>query len=162
MSEHRGRAAELYRAYGPAVYRRCLRILKEPEAAKDATQEVFVKLIRDMSKLEDRETVLPWIYRVATNYCLNQRRNVSRRGEDHDPPPLELAAWTGHDTLPDRMLVQGILSRFDATTQTVAVGVLVDGMEQEEVAVVLGLSRRTVARKLARFLDLARHHVDRS
>jgi len=162
LSEQRSRAAELYRTYGPVVYRRCLRILKDPEAAKDATQEVFVKLIRDMSKLEDRETVVPWIYRVATNHCLNQRRNVSRRGEDFDAPPLELAASSGQDTLPDRQLVQGILSRFDATTQTVAVGVLVDGMEQEEVAELLGLSRRTVARKLARFLDLARHHVDRS
>ena len=162
MSEHRSTAAELYRTYGPVVYRRCLRILKDQEAAKDATQEVFVKLIRDMSKLEDRETVLPWIYRVATNHCLNQRRNASRRGEDFESPPLELAASTDHDTLPDRQLVQGILSRFDATTQTVAVGVLVDGMEQEEVAELLGVSRRTVARKLARFLDLARHHVDRS
>jgi RNA polymerase sigma-70 factor (ECF subfamily) len=162
LSEHRSTAAELYRTYGPVVYRRCLRILKDQEAAKDATQEVFVKLIRDMSKLEDRETVLPWIYRVATNHCLNQRRNASRRGEDFESRPLELAASTDQDTLPDRLLVQGILSRFDATTQTVAVGVLVDGMEQEEVAELLGVSRRTVARKLARFLDLARHHVDRS
>jgi RNA polymerase sigma-70 factor (ECF subfamily) len=162
LSDQRSKAADLYRAHGPAVYRRCLRILKEPEAARDATQEVFVKLIRDMTKLEDRETVLPWIYRVATNHCLNQRRNVSRRGEDLDAPPLELAASADHDALPDRQLVQGILSRFDVATQTVAVGVLVDGMEQEEVAAALGLSRRTVARKLARFLDLARHHVDRS
>jgi RNA polymerase sigma-70 factor, ECF subfamily len=162
LSEHRSKAAELYRTYGPAVYRRCLRILKDPEAARDATQEVFVKLIRDMAKLEDRETVLPWMYRVATNHCLNLRRNSSRRGEDLEPPPLELAARCEVDGLPDRLLVQGILSRFDATTQSVAVGVLVDGMEQEEVAEVLGLSRRTVGRKLARFLDLARHQADRS
>jgi RNA polymerase sigma-70 factor (ECF subfamily) len=161
LDEHRSRAAALYRTYGPMVYRRCLRILKEPEAAKDATQEVFVKLIRDMSRLEDRETVLPWMYRVATNHCLNLRRNASRRGDDLDAPPLELSSASDQDGLPDRLLVQGILSRFDATTQSVAVGVLVDGMEQEEVAEVLGLSRRTVGRKLARFLDLARHQVDR-
>jgi RNA polymerase sigma-70 factor (ECF subfamily) len=162
VSDHRSKAAELYRIYGPVVYRRCLRILKNPEAAKDATQEVFVKLIRDMTKLEDRETVLPWLYRVATNHCLNSRRNAVRRGEELEAPPLELADSTGADTLPDRQLVQVILSRFDLTTQSVAVGVLVDGMEQEEVAEALGISRRTVARKLARFLELARHHVDRS
>jgi RNA polymerase sigma-70 factor (ECF subfamily) len=162
VSEPRSKAAELYRTHGPVVYRRCLRILRDPEAARDATQEVFVKLIRDMSKLEDRETVLPWIYRVATNHCLNHRRNASRRGEDFDAMPLELADSVDPDTLPDRQLAQQILSRFDAATQTVAVGVLVDGMEQEEVAEVLGLSRRTVARKLARFLEQARHQVDRS
>lgn len=162
MSDHRSKAADLYRTYGPVVYRRCLRILKNPEAAKDATQEVFVKLIRDMSKLADRETVLPWMYRVATNHCLNARRNAGRHGEASEAPPLELAASTEENTLPDRQLVQVILSRFDLATQSVAVGVLVDGMEQEEVAEVLGVSRRTVARKLARFLDLARQHVDRS
>jgi RNA polymerase sigma-70 factor (ECF subfamily) len=162
LGEHRSKAGELYRTYGPVVYRRCLRILKDPEAAKDATQEVFMKLIRDMARLEDRETVLPWIYRVATNHCLNHRRNAMRRGEDLDAPPLELAASAGPDTVPDRQLVQQVLARFDTTTQTVAVGVLVDGMEQEEVAEVLGISRRTVARKLARFLELARQHVDRS
>src|SRR6266540_5480869 len=53
------RAAELYKQYGPVVYRRCLRLLKDPEAAKDATQEVFMKLVRDIRKLEDRATVLP-------------------------------------------------------------------------------------------------------
>jgi RNA polymerase sigma-70 factor, ECF subfamily len=162
LSEHRSKAAELYRVHGPAVYRRCLRILKEPEAAKDATQEVFMKLVRDMARLEDRETALPWIYRVATNHCLNVRRNAARRGEDQDPPPLELADSSGVDDVPNRQLVQGILSRFDTTTQAVAVGVLVDGLEQEELAGVLGVSRRTVARKLARFLDLARHHAGRS
>jgi RNA polymerase sigma-70 factor (ECF subfamily) len=162
VSDHRSKAADLYRTYGPVVYRRCLRILKNPEAARDATQEVFVKLIRDMSKLEDRATVLPWLYRVATNHCLNARRNTTRRGEELEAPPLELAASTGQDTFPDRQLAQAILSRFDLATQSVAVGVLVDGMEQEEVAEALGVSRRTVARRLTRFLDLARQHVDRS
>jgi len=162
LTDPRSRAAELYRQYGPVVYRRCLRILKDPEAAKDATQEVFVKLVRDMSRLEDRATVLPWIYRVATNYCFNVRRNASRRGEDAAMPDLELADSTPADMYPNRALAQQVLSQFDETTRSVAVGVLVDGMEHEEIAEVLGISRRTVARKLERFLDTARRYLDRS
>jgi len=162
LTDPRSRAAELYRQYGPVVYRRCLRILKDPEAAKDATQEVFVKLVRDMSRLEDRATVLPWIYRVATNYCFNVRRNATRRGEDAAMPDLELADSTPADMYPDRALAQQVLSQFDETTRSVAVGVLVDGMEHEEVAEVLGISRRTVARKLERFLESARRYLDRS
>lgn len=162
MTDPRGRAAELYRQYGPAVYRRCLRILRDPEAAKDATQEVFMKLVRDMSKLEDRATVLPWIYRVATNYCLNQRRNASRHGDDAAVPDLEVADQTPTDTLPSRAIAQQVLAQFDETTQTVAVGVLVDGLEHEEVAEMLGVSRRTVARKLDRFLETARTLITRS
>jgi len=153
------RAAELYRQYGPLVYRRCLRLLKDPEAAKDATQEVFMKLVRDMERLQDRETVLPWMYRVAMNHCLNLRRNAARRGEDTAEAGLEIAD-VARESLPDRALVQQVLSRFDASTQAVAVGVLVDGLEHEEMAEVLGVSRRTVARKLERFLAAARKHIE--
>ena len=156
MTDHRSAAADLYRQYGPVVYRRCLRLLKEPEAARDATQEVFVKLVRDMERLSDRATVLPWIYRVATNYCLNVRRNASRRGDDAAVPDLDLADQTPPDQFPDRALAHQILARFDDSTQAVAVGILVDGMEHEEVALALGISRRTVARRLERFLDSAR------
>lgn len=160
MADRQRRAAELYREYGPAVYRRCLKLLRDPEAAKDATQEVFMKLVRDIQRLEERETVLPWIYRVATNHCLNLRRDAHRRGEDTASFDLELAGPDeGAASYPDRALAQQVLSRFDATTQTVAVGVLVDGMEQEEVAQALGVSRRTVARKLDRFLEKARLFV---
>jgi RNA polymerase sigma-70 factor (ECF subfamily) len=162
VTDPRSRAADLYRQHGPAVYRRCLRILRDPEAARDATQEVFVKLVRDMDRLADRETVLPWIYRVATNHCLNLRRDAVRRGGDSAAPDLEVADTTPADALPSRRLAQQVLSRFDEVTRTVAVGVLVDGLEHEEVAEVLGVSRRTVARRLERFLDAARRHLARS
>lgn len=162
VSDGSRRAGELYRQYGPAVYRRCLRLLKDQEAARDATQEVFMKLVRDMPKLEDRETVLPWMYRVATNHCLNLRRNSHRRGEDQSEAELDVASSTPTDVYPDRALAQSVLSRFDAATQAVAVGVIVDGMEHEEVAAALGVSRRTVARKLERFLENARKYVTRS
>lgn len=162
MEESRTRAAALYREYGPLVYRRCLRLLRDPEAARDATQEVFMKLVRDMERLSDRETVLPWLYRVAMNHCLNHRRNASRRGEDKAETELEIPDGPARVSYPDRHLVQKVLSRFDATTQTVAVGVLVDGLEHEEVAEMLGVSRRTVARKLDRFLENARTYLTRS
>jgi RNA polymerase sigma-70 factor, ECF subfamily len=158
----RSHVAELYRVYGPVVYRRCLRLLKDPEAARDGTQEVFAKLLRDMVKLEDRQTVVPWMYRVATNYCLNLRRNAHRRGEDHEPPALEPACASAADGHIHRALAQSVLSRFDVATQAIAVAVYVDGMEHQEVAATLGISRRTVARKLERFLEGAREYVDGS
>ena len=73
--------AELYRQWGPAIYRRCLRLLHDQEAARDATQEVFRKALASPDKLADPETALPFIYRVAMNHCLNERRNRGRRGE---------------------------------------------------------------------------------
>ncbi len=161
MSGEREETARLYRELGPAVYRRCLRLLGDREAARDATQEVFVKLLRDVKRLQQRDTALPWIYRVATNHCLNLRRNARRRGEEELEPGLEVVQRP-EIGYPDRQLAQKVLSRFDSATQAVAVGVFVDGMEHEEVAAVLGISRRTVSRKLERFLTGARKYLERS
>jgi len=150
------RAAALYRTFGPAVYRRCLKLLRDPEAAKDAAQDVFVKLVRDIDRLEDA-AALPWIYRVATNHCLNLLRSRRRRGTelDADDDALDLSPAV-ESPYPARALARAVLARFDQGTQAVAVGILVDGMEQEELAQALGISRKTVQRRLERFLERAR------
>jgi RNA polymerase sigma-70 factor (ECF subfamily) len=153
----REKAAEMYRTYGPAVYRRCLKLLRDKEAAQDATQEVFVKLVRDIAKFDDPAIVLPWCYRVATNHCLNVIRNRSRRGEE--ALELDVADGAAESPFPDRHLAGTILSHFDEGTRAVAVGVLVDGMGHEELAGALGVSRKTVERRLARFLERARKLV---
>jgi RNA polymerase sigma-70 factor (ECF subfamily) len=165
LDEPTSQVTRLYREFGPVVYRRCLRLLGDRAAAEDATQEVFVKLLRDMDRLQDRETVLPWIYRVAMNHCLNVRRDAKRRGQEGLAEDLDVvpdSRGDRPDAYPDRQLAQAVLSRFDEETQAVAVGVLVDGMEHEEIASALGISRRTVSRKLARFVENARKYLART
>ncbi len=150
-------ATALYRQHGAIIYRRCLRLLRDPEAARDATQEVFLKLIRDEERLFDREDVAPWLYRVATNHCLNLKRDARHHGEvtlEDGPEP----SCPGCDGL-DAVVVRRLLARFDAVTQLIAVAILVDEQDHEEVAAALGLSRRTMARKLDRFMELARRHL---
>jgi RNA polymerase sigma-70 factor (ECF subfamily) len=158
--DRRKRAAELYATYGPVVYRRCLKLLRDREAARDATQDVFMKLVRDIERLEGPEDPLPWIYRVSTNHCLNLRRGDRRRGPaaalDED-----LAVAAPVPGYPELALARSVLARFDVATQAVAVGVLVDGMEHTEVAEALGVSRKTVQRRLDRFLARARELVGR-
>ena len=51
------------------MYRRCLSLLHEPGAARDATRDVFVKLLRHMKRFEKPESALGWTYRVATMHC---------------------------------------------------------------------------------------------
>jgi RNA polymerase sigma-70 factor (ECF subfamily) len=160
--DHRSAAARLYRDFGPAVYRRCLRLLRDREEAQDATQEVFVRLVRNMSRLEDRGDPLPWIYRVTTNHCLNVLRNSGRHGEDVLPVDLAADGRSAAEALPDRRLAQELLGRFDEDTQAVVVGVYVDGMEREEVATALGISKRTVSRRLERFLASSRRFMGRA
>src|SRR5262245_32247471 len=78
-----------YRRWGKLIHRRCLALLGEAAAAEDATQEVFVRLMRHAGRLapEGGTGYLAWIYRVATNHCLNVLRDGARL-EVRDPATL--------------------------------------------------------------------------
>jgi soluble lytic murein transglycosylase-like protein/rubrerythrin len=74
-------------------------------------------------------------------------------------PPLEAPPRAHAAPYPDRALLTEVLPRFDAATRAVAEGVLVAGRAPREVAEALGVSSRTVRRKLSRFVELARQHL---
>lgn len=153
---------DLYRQWGAALYRRCLKLLGDDAAAQDATQEVFLRLIRQADRLVPGDGYLGWIYRVATNHCLNRLRD-DRRLALFDPDNLPVLGTDGAaSSLPDRDLSVRILRRFDDETQTIAVLSLCDGLSRDEVADVLGISRKTVGRKLERFLTDARKYLSRA
>lgn len=156
----RERADLLYRKYGAIAYRCCVRVLRDPELARDATQEVFIKLMKNLEALEVHERAVAWVYRVATNHCLNVRRDGAREKPLEDVSDvLDLARDPSY---PDKELVESILIRCDAQMRAIAVGVLVEERDHDEVAEALGISRRTVARKLQRFLEHARKFAART
>src|SRR4051812_616812 len=77
----------LYRRYGPFIYARCARLLDDHAAAQDATQETFMRVHRHLRKAPDSNQALGWIYRIATNYCLNEIRNRKLRPQPASDGP---------------------------------------------------------------------------
>lgn len=152
------RLTELYRAYGPVIYARCRRLLGDGAAAEDATQETFMRVHRHLAKADSREA-LAWIYRIATNYCLNEIRNRKRRPELHDELP-EIITDTDA-ALADRDLAARIVARSPEKLRAVAWLHHVDGLDQGEVARVLDISRRTVVNRLAEFAENAKKFAQR-
>ncbi len=63
----------LFERYGHLVYGICLKYLKDPEAAKDAMQQIFIKLLEDLRRFKV-EAFKPWLYQVSKNYCFMQLR----------------------------------------------------------------------------------------
>src|SRR6476620_63567 len=78
MGIDNARAEALFKTFGPAIYRRCTRLLKDSAEAEDATQEVFLKVCRYLDALKPGESGLPWAYQIATTVCLNRLRGRSR------------------------------------------------------------------------------------
>jgi len=144
--------ARLYQEWGPLVYRRCLRILHDEAEAEDALQEVFTRFLRAAHRYEERGKMLNFLYRMATNHCLNLLR--ARKAA-----PALVA--DGRDELPnhrdpaDRAAIRDSLrtmfGSFDERSRLIIFLHAADGMTQEEIATVTGISRKTIGRKLARF-----------
>ena len=143
---------EAYRRWGGQIYRRCFKLLGDAAAAEDATQEVFVRLMRHASRLSPDGGYLAWIYRVATNYCLNVLRDGARLDVCEPAAFAEAEQENVVAQLGARQLSAQLLRRFDEETRAIAVLSLVDGLGRDEVAQVMGLSRKTVGKKLARFM----------
>jgi RNA polymerase sigma-70 factor (ECF subfamily) len=131
------------------VHRRCLALLRDPELAWDATQEVFVQVLRRQSAL-DIPAPSSYLYRVATNTSLNLLRARKRRPES---PVDALVAEIAHapDTearLSAATLLDRVFAREPVSTRTLAVLHLVDGLTLDEVAGEVGLSVSGVRKRL--------------
>jgi RNA polymerase sigma-70 factor (ECF subfamily) len=55
----------------------CMKYLKEEEAAKDAVQQVFLKVITELQKYQV-DYLKSWLYTIARNHCLMQLRDKNR------------------------------------------------------------------------------------
>lgn len=148
----------LYDRHWSRVEQRCRRILRDPEEAADAAQEVFMQLIRRGTEFRGEAKWMTWLYRVATNVSLNRirsRRRQQLRPSPTKPTPVE-AAHTTEDALVARNAVASILGHFDDTTLQAALLHYVAERNQSEIGEMLSLSRVAINRRLARFRDRSR------
>lgn len=155
-----GRVNDLYRKFGSVIYSRCRRLLKDDALAEDATQEVFVRVMRHIEAAPDDQAALAWIYRISTNYCLNQIRDRNRQAEPVEELP---DAGTGHPEagMLERDLAMQLVSRAPENLRAPAILYYVDGLEQEQIAKTLGISRRTVINRLNDFMSRSRKFLSR-
>jgi len=152
---------ELYARFGASIYARCRQMLGDPAAAQDATQEVFLRIHKSLIRIRGPREAFTWLYRTATNHCLNELRNGRLR-------PTLLA------TLPDRPgpqaetrfteqdLVARLIRGLPEDLATAAWLYHVDELDQGEIAEICGVSRRTIISRLNRFAEQARAFIESS
>lgn len=78
----------LFERYGPQVRQRLLRLVRDPSAADDLLQEVFLRLWTRAEQWQGSGALCGWLLRIATNLALNHLRSTRRRRQR----PLELAS----------------------------------------------------------------------
>ena len=75
------------RKYRRPLYHHALYVLKDPQAAYDAAQEVFIKALRERRFFQPEFKMRAWLFRVTSNLCFNQIRNRKRRAAILDAHP---------------------------------------------------------------------------
>lgn len=152
--------------YQTRVYNLCLRMLSDSEAAADATQEAFISAYRAIGRFKG-EQFRTWLFRIATNACLDMLRSRKRKPtqslythahdaeEEAEPLPIAdldpsidpessalraevaNAIQNGLDSLPDDQRIALVL-------------VDVQGLSYEEAATVTGANLGTIKSRINR------------
>jgi RNA polymerase sigma-70 factor (ECF subfamily) len=141
-----------YRAHGPALVRKAERVLRSREDAIDVVHALFVDLIPKWN----RDVDLPYLYRAVTNRCLNVLRDRATRARLLERE-ASAAAPIGRVRLDDQIVGVGLIAaladRLDESHMQVLVARFVDDMTQDEIAAQLGLSRKTIGKRLDRIRE---------
>ena len=139
-----------YRDHGHMVLRRARRILGNEEEARDIVQELFTQLARGRG-FQGRSSVTTFLYAATTNLCLTRIRNQKTRARllAARPPAAETAAASAET----RVILAELLGELAPELADVAVYYHADEMTHEEIAEVVGCSRRHVGNLVAAAIE---------
>jgi RNA polymerase sigma-70 factor, ECF subfamily len=86
----------------------CYRMLASPFEAEDAVQETFIRAWRAFERFEGRAALRSWLYRIATNVCLDMLGSRQRRARPMDLGPSREPEAANLHTLPETTWIEPI------------------------------------------------------
>lgn len=154
----------LYREYAGRVYGLCLRLSADQVRAEELTQDVFVRVWEKLPSFRGESAFSSWLYRLAVNVVLGQRRSEGRRShravELDDPDAgIELEARSPVPGL--TMDLDQAIARLPPGARAVFVLHEVEGYEHQEIAELTGIATGTSKAHLFRARRLLREWLDK-
>jgi RNA polymerase sigma-70 factor (ECF subfamily) len=152
-------ASEIYDRYSGRIYNFALRFLRNSEAAEDATQEVFVKMIRHANQFQGDAKLSTWLFSITANWCRDYLRKAENKFKVGDdvlvtlPAPSELS--------PDRNLEQRenearVKKALGALTPEQREAILLSryqGLSYAEIAQIAGCSEGAIKTRVFRAME---------
>jgi len=86
----------------------CYRMLGSPFEAEDAVQETLLRAWRGIARFEGRSALRSWLYRIATNVCLDMLNGRARRARPMDLGPAKAPVAENLNTLPEVTWIEPI------------------------------------------------------
>ncbi len=71
----------LYRRYSGKVYGECISLLREEHLARDAAQDIFMKIFLNLGQFGEQAKFSTWVYSITYNYCIDVLRKKKKTGD---------------------------------------------------------------------------------
>jgi RNA polymerase sigma-70 factor (ECF subfamily) len=153
--------AEIVREHQPMVYSLALHALRDPAAAEDITQEVFLALYQNLKRLEGPPHIRHWLARVTSHRTIDE---IRKRGYRRGPALDEVSEPGRTDADRDPLLRRRLRQMVGALPPQARLMILLryqEEMELAEIASVLDVPVQTVKSRLHRALNLLRERMSR-
>jgi len=166
---------QIVRLYADRIYNYVRRMVGHPQDAEDITQEVFLRAYQGLHQFDGRASFSTWLFRIATNLCIDHKRRQQRRVQTvpyhRDEEEEEEGDWEFADTSQpsalDQLLskeletvVEQAVERLSPKLKTVLLLYDVEGLSYEQIAETLGIPIGTVKSRLFAAREQVRKQVE--
>ena len=150
---------QLYDEFRPRIYSHSYRLLGNQQDADDVTQEVFVSAYLAWESLYARDKLSGWLYRIATNLCidvLRQRKRLSccvyedAHGVGAEDDSLRSPHSGGILEITEREHIQRTFAHLPKGYALPLLLNAAKGISYQEIALIVGISPRAAATRLTR------------
>ena len=172
-----GAVDELLRLYQGKIFNLAMSILKNESDAEEATQDVFMTVIRKVDTFQGNSAFYSWIYRICVNTCLmrlrGKRRNETVSIEEfmpvftdegmHASPMDDWSKEVERDALNEELgqMIRKFTEELSEKYRVVFVLSDVEGLSNEETAKILGLTVPAIKSRLHRARLYLREQLSR-
>lgn len=154
----------LMRHYLPFVRKLMYKLSMDDDAADDLTQEVFIKVHRNLSTFRREAKFTTWLYRIAVNTVSSHRRHRARRadlaqglsrpaGVEAARCPQAASGAEGH------LAISDALASLPLKLRSAIVLTVIEGLSYEEVARIEGCTRSTIYWRVHKARLLLKKHL---
>ena len=153
-------ASEIYDRYSSRIYNFAYRFLRNSEAAEDATQEVFVKMLRHANQFHGGAKLSTWLFSITANHCrdyLRKSENKAKEGEDvlvTLPASAELSPERHLQRREDEKRIQEALTLLSHDQRDAIVLSRYQGLSYAEIAQIAGCSEGAVKTRVFRAMEV--------
>ena len=152
-------ASEIYDRYSGRIYNFAFRFLKNAEAAEDATQEVFVKMLRHANQFQGDAKLSTWLFSITANWCRDYLRKADNKTKESDdvlvtlPAPIDSSPERNLEQRENEQRVRRALGTLTPEQREAILLSRYQGLSYAEIAQIAGCSEGAVKTRVFRAME---------